>query len=211
MAEIARLSGCMDWIDLDFVERQRTPERAMKLGIQLQLAGLSLSNTVSVLEELGVDRSRKAIHDWIQKADLQPTDGRSPNHVAIDETVIRIDDQQFWLYAAADPETNDLLHLRLFSTTTTALTEIFLRELRQKHEVESAVFLVDGAQHLQTALTRSGLRFQTERHGNRNAIERLFRELKRRTSSFSNCFSQVEPQTAEKWLQAFAAWLNPPN
>ena len=129
MPEITRLSDGSDWIELDFVERQRTPERAMKLGIQLQLAGLSLSNTTSVLEELGIERSRKAIHDWIQKAELQPTDGRNPNHVAIDETVIRINDQQFWLYAAADPETNDLLHLRLFSTTTTALPEIFLREL----------------------------------------------------------------------------------
>jgi putative transposase len=183
----------------------------MKLGIQLQLAGLSLSNTVSILEEVGVERSRKAIHDWVQKADLQPTDGRSPNHVALDETVIRINNEQFWLYAAADPDTNDLLHLRLFSTTTTALTETFLRELRQKHDVESAVFLVDGAQHLQTALARAGLRFQTERNGNRNAIERIFRELKRRTSSFSNCFSHVEPQTAENWLQAFAAWFNTPN
>ena len=124
MPEIARLTGCTDWIDLDFVERQRTPERAMKLGIQLQLAGLSLSNTVSILEELGVGRSRKAIHDWIQKADLQLTDGRSPNHVAIDETVIRINDQQFWLFAAADTETNDLLHLRLFLTTATALTDL---------------------------------------------------------------------------------------
>ncbi len=88
MPEIARPSGCTDWIDSDFVERQRTPERAMKLGIQLQLAGLSLSNTVSILEEVGVERSHKAIHDWVQKADLQPTDGRSPNHVALDETVI---------------------------------------------------------------------------------------------------------------------------
>ncbi len=183
----------------------------MKLGIQLQLAGLSLSNTVSLLEELGVQRSRKAIHDWIQKADLQPTDGRSPNHVTIDETVIQINDPQFWLYAAADPKTNDLLHLRLFSTTTTALTEIFLRELHQKHEIESAMFLVDGAQHRQTALARAGFRFQTQHHGNRNAIERIFRELKRRTSSFSNCFSHVKPQTAEKWLQAFAAWLSAPN
>ena len=211
MPEISRLSGCTDWIGLDFVERHRTPERAMKLGIQLQLAGLSLSNTVSILEELGVERSRKAIHDWVQKADLQPTEGRSPNHIAVDETVIRINDQQFWLYAAADPDTNNLLHLRLFSTTTTALTEIFLRELRQKHDVESAVFLVDGTQHLQTALARAGLRFQTEQNGNRNAIEQIFRELKRRTSSFSNCFSHVEPQTAENWLQAFATWLNAPN
>jgi putative transposase len=88
--------------------------------------------------------------------------------------VIRINDQQCWLYAAADPETNNLLHLRLFSTTTTALTEIFLRELRQKYDVESAVFLVDDAQYLQTALARASLRCLTERNENRNAIERIF-------------------------------------
>ncbi|NLV05066.1 IS6 family transposase, partial [Haloarcula rubripromontorii] len=166
MPEIARLSGSRDWIDLDFVERERTPEPAMALGIQSHVAGLSLSNTVELLDSLGVQRSRKAIHDWVQKADLQPESGKSPNQIALDETVIRINNQQFWLYAAADPQSNELLHVRLFPTTTTALTEIFLRELRQKHDVETAVFLVDGAQHLQTALQRAGLRFQTCRHGN---------------------------------------------
>ena len=211
MPEIARLTGHRDWIDLDFVERERTPEPAMALGIQSHVAGLSLSNTVELLDNLGVDRSRKAVHDWVQKADLQPESGRSPNQVALDETVIRINDQQFWLYAAADPQTNDLLHVRLFSTTTTSLTEIFLRELREKHDIETAVFLVDGAQHLQTALQRAGLRFQMRRHGNRNAVERIFRELKRRTSSFSNCFSHVEPETAESWLQTFARWHNATN
>jgi len=40
MAEITRLSGNNDWIDLDFVERERTPELAMKLGIQMHLAVL---------------------------------------------------------------------------------------------------------------------------------------------------------------------------
>ena len=211
MAEIARLSGYRDWIDLDFVERERTPKWVMAQGIQSHVAGLSLSNTVELLEDVGVQRSRKAIHEWVQKADLQPESGRTPNQIALDETVIRINDQQFWLYAAGDPDTNDLLHVRLFSTTTTSLTEIFLRELRQKHNVETAVFLVDGAQHLQTALQRAGLRFQMRRHGNRNAIERIFRELKRRTSSFSNCFSHVEPETAESWLQTFARWHNSTN
>jgi putative transposase len=30
-------------------------------------------------------------------------------------------------------------------------------------------------------------------------------------SSFSNCFSHVEPETAENWLQSFARWLNATN
>ncbi len=145
MSKISRLSGCRDWIDLGFVERERTPESAMALGIQSHVAGLSLSNTVELLEAMGVQRSRKAVHDWVQKADLQPESGKSPNQIVLDETVIRINDQQFWLYAA-DPATNELLHVQLFSTTTTALTDIFLRELREKHDVETAVFLVDGAQ-----------------------------------------------------------------
>ncbi|SFC60035.1 Transposase (or an inactivated derivative) [Halobiforma haloterrestris] len=211
MPKIDRLSGRSDWVDLSFVERERTPCRLMELGIRLHLAGLSLSNTVRELEKFGVDRSRKAVYDWIQKADLQPATDADPNHVALDETVIRINDHQYWLYAAVDPETNRILHIRLFSTTTTALTERFLRELIEKHDVENAVFLVDGAQHLQTALRRRGLRFRYEKHGNRNAVERIFREIKRRTTSFSNCFSHVRPSTAESWLQAFAVWQNATN
>ncbi|WP_246988309.1 IS6 family transposase [Halorientalis marina] len=208
MPEITRLSGGSDWSDLDFVERERTPQHAMWLGIQMHVAGLSLSNTISVLDNLGVQRSGKAVHDWVQKADLQPDSGTSTNHVALDETVIRINDQQYWLYAAVDPNTNCFLHIRLFSTFTTALTEIFLRELCEKHAVDDAVFLVDGADWLKTVLQRHGLDFRYERHGNRNSVECVLREVKRRTSSFSNCFSHVEPDTAETWLQTFAVWWN---
>ena len=99
MAENTRLTTHREWIDLDFVERERTPEPAMALGVQSQVAGLSLSNTAELLDCLGVQRSRKAIHDWVQKADLQPDSGKSPNQIALDETVIRINDQQYWLYA----------------------------------------------------------------------------------------------------------------
>jgi len=208
MPEISRLSVNSDWIDLDFVERERTPEQAMKLGIQMHVAGLSLSNTIAVLEELGVERSRKAVHDWVHKADLQPDEGRNPDHIAIDETVIQINDKKFWLYAAVDPANNHLLHVRLFHSTTTIATEMFLRELAEKHDVDNSLFLVDGAQHLQTALRRAGLRFRYEKHGNRNSAERVFRELKRRTQAFSNTFSNAQPETAEKWLLAFASWHN---
>jgi len=145
MAEIDRLSGYTNWIGLDFVERERTPRRLMKVGIQLHLAGLSHSNTVSELERFGVKRSRKAVHDWVQKADLQPTSGENLNQIALDETVIRVNDDRFWLYAPVDPETNHVLHIRLYLRRTTAITEMFLTEFKEKHNVEHAEFLVDGA------------------------------------------------------------------
>lgn len=61
----------------------------------------------------------------------------------------------------------------------TVLTEIFLKELRQKHDVRTAIFLLDGVKHLQAGLQRAGLRFQTERHGNQNAVDRIFGEVNR--------------------------------
>ena len=179
----------------------------MKLSIQLHLAGLSLSNTVSFLEVFGVERVRSTVHNWVHKADLQPESGRSPNHVAVDETVIRLNDEQYWLYAAVDPETNDLLHTQLEPTRNNAIADQFFADLREKHDVDDAIILVDGAAPLQRACRRHDLDFRYERHGNRNSIERVFREVKRRTTSFSNCFSNAEAETADEWLRSFAfAW-----
>ena len=88
MAEITRFSGCTDWLELDFVERERTPSELMKLGIRYHLSGLSLTNTVRELEIFGVKRSRKAVHDWVQKADLQPASDANSDHIVLDETMI---------------------------------------------------------------------------------------------------------------------------
>jgi putative transposase len=207
MPENARLSGCLDEINLEFVEREATPRLLMKLSIQLHLAGLSLSNTVSILEIFGVDRARSTVHNWVHKAELQPDAGCSPDHVAVDETVIRLNDEQYWLYAAVDPATNKVLHTTLEPTRTNVIARSFFAELREKHNVETAVFLVDGAPTLKDACNRHGLRFQYEKHGNRNSVERVFREIKRRTSSFSNCFSNADAETADDWLRSFSfAW-----
>ncbi len=91
-------------------------------------------------------------------------------------------------------------------TTTTALTQRFLPELREKHDVDDAMSLVDHGQHLATEPQRIGLRFRSEQHGNRNAVKRVFREVKRRTSSLSNNISHVESRTSEARLQPFAVW-----
>ena len=56
MTKNARLNKDIDAIELGFVEREATPKFAMKLGIQMHVAGLSLSNTKTVLEEVGVKR-----------------------------------------------------------------------------------------------------------------------------------------------------------
>ena len=208
MPETDRLSGCIDWIDLEFVEKEETPQPLMKLSIELHVAGLSLRDTVSILERFGVERARSTVHNWVQKADLQPAAGRSPDQVAVDETVINLNNDRYWLFAAVDPETNLFLHVKLSPTRNEWTTLQFFRELRERHDVDEATFLVDNSWTLQNTLDRLGLRFQYVRHGNRNAVERIFKELKRRTEQFANHFRNASHASAENWLQAFAAHQN---
>jgi hypothetical protein len=57
-----------------------------------------------------------------------------------------------------------------------------LTELRKKHLVDGVAFLVDSAPWLQAVLHRYDLDYRHEKYGNRNSVERVFRESNRRTS-----------------------------
>lgn len=207
MPENACLSPRIGQFDLGFVEQEAPPRLLLKLSIQHYFAGLSLSNTVRVLEIFGVERARSTVHNWVYKTDLQPEFGQITNHIAVDETVIRLNGEQYWLYTAVDPESNELLHTQLEPTRTKVIASAFFTKLREKHDIEDAVFLIDGDKSLNYACQRHGLHFRYERHGNRNSVERIFREIKHRTSSFSNCFRNAEATTADQWLRSFEfAW-----
>jgi hypothetical protein len=65
MAGIDRLSERIAWIDLSFVERDRTPRWAIEVGIRCHLAGMSLREVSKFLEGFGINRSHVAIHNWI--------------------------------------------------------------------------------------------------------------------------------------------------
>jgi transposase-like protein len=207
MTEISRLNGASDAIELDFVEREATSIEIMELAIHLHLGGLSLSNTVSILDRFGVDRARSTVHNWVQKADLEPRGGRAPAQIALDETVVKVNGDRFWLIAAVDPDTNIILHVGLYPSRNTAITKVFLRELQDKHAIDDAEFLVDGAPWLHAGLFELGMHFRHETHGDRNPVERVFQEIKRRTNQFYNTFSRASPESAEEWSKAISwAW-----
>jgi len=86
-----------------------------------------------------------------------------------------LNDDRFWLSAAVDSTTNRLLHVKYSPTRNQAATEMSLAELREKHLVDDALFLVDSAPWLQAALHRHGINSRSETHGNRNSIERISR------------------------------------
>ncbi len=204
MPEIARLNGGNNAIQLSFVDRVHTPIDLMEYAIELHLNGLSLSDTVIALERFGIKRAKSTIHNWVQKADLEPQSGRSPDTVALDETVVKVEGDRFWLYTAVNPETNHILHVGLYAARNTAVTKMFLSELDEKHDISDAEFIVGGAPWLQAGLFELGVHFRHETFGERNPVERVFQEIKRRTNQFYNHFGNANPETVENWLRALA-------
>jgi len=53
----------------------------------------------------------------------------------VNETVIQVNGQRHWLYAAVNTTMNKILHVRLFQTRS-QLTLLFLRKLQHKQQVE---------------------------------------------------------------------------
>jgi transposase-like protein len=207
MHKISRLSGGSDGIELDFVEREATPIEIMEHAIHPYLGGLSLSKTVSILDRFGVDRARSTVHNRVQKADLEPRGGRVPAQIALDETVVKVNGERFCLVASVDPDTNVILHVGLYASRNTAMTKTVLRELQDKHIIDDAEFLVDGAPWLHAGLFELGMHFRHETHGDRNPVERVFQEIKRRTTQFYDTFSRASPQSAQERLKALSwAW-----
>jgi transposase-like protein len=156
------------------VERRRTPEWAIQVDIRCHLAGISTRYASQFLYELGVQRSHVAIHNWVHKAELQPISTVSTDQLAVDEKVIRINGDDYWLYGPVDPKTNEILYFRLFPTTTKRTTRWFLADLHRRYQLDNVEFLVDDADYLINTLNEDGYRFQMISHGNRNATERIF-------------------------------------
>jgi len=156
----------------------------------------------------GIDRSHVAVHNWVPKSDLQPISIVSEDQLVVDEKMIRLHDQKFWLYGAVDPYTNEIRHVSLYPTANKQTTRWFLSELHRRYQLDTVEFLVDDADYLGPVLAEDGYRFQVIRHGNRNTIERVFWKIERRTFSFANSFSNVALKTAEEWLEVLAVYHN---
>jgi putative transposase len=97
------------------------------------------------------------VHNWEHKAETQSEGGYSPHYVAVHKTVIQFKNEQDWLYAAVDPDTNELLQMEPEPTRTNVLANAFFTKPREKQDVDGAKFLVDSTAALIDACTRNGL------------------------------------------------------
>ncbi|AHG02039.1 hypothetical protein HALLA_01685 (plasmid) [Halostagnicola larsenii XH-48] len=123
-------------------------------------------------------RHNRLSYNWILKADLQLESGRSSDHVTIDETVIRLDSEQYWLYTAVDPVLNDLLYTTLEATRNKLLSSVLFRELLEKHDVDDSMFLVDVDKSQHDACQRYNLNCRNYRQEIGSSVKHLFEAIK---------------------------------
>lgn len=115
------------------------------------------------------------VHNWVQKADLEPRGSRDSENIALDETVVKVNGERFWLVAAGGPETNVILHVRLYPSRNAALTKIFFRKLKEKHVFDDAEFFVDGAPWLHAGLFELGTHLRREPSANATQLNVSFK------------------------------------
>lgn len=159
-AEIVRLRGSA-WTGSSIVER--TPAPIIEVGIRLTYRYYHSS----VVHQILTYRARNAAgRDSQLGAGIRVGMAISTTlaRTAVDETVIQVNDDRCWLYAAVDPATDQLHHVRLFHGQNTERPLSFLRELTATPPVEDATFLVDAARCLRAALDRLGLDYRVGLH-----------------------------------------------
>ena len=66
-----------------------------------------------------------------------------PSRVAVDETAVKINGEQSWLYAATEVDTKLILDVAVFGRYGTGPAAAFLHGLTEKHDCSEPVFLVD--------------------------------------------------------------------
>ena len=129
-----------------------------------------------------------------------------PDRVAVDEKQTQVENEQkVWLYAAIDVDSKVVLHARLSQNRGTGPTTAFLRELKEKHHVSDAEFLVDGIGYL-TALAKTDLLGDLN-CSERNIVEKLLQTYTMRVERFHETWNGGQ-SSAERWLTAYTAYYN---
>jgi transposase-like protein len=127
--------------------------------------------------------------------------------VAVDKTVLKVNSQICYPWAAININTNEILALYASKGRGIPSAIKFLRKVLDSCEGKP-VIVVDRGPWYRWALERLGITYFHETFGNRNRIERWFRELKNRTERFYNNINAKTLKSLEELVTAIAIMHN---
>jgi putative transposase len=197
------------------MKRNRTCPAVIAYGLYLYFSSRSYRCASKCLEPL-VKRSHVAIWKWIQKysdcADIFQTNKRAVKEIFVDETLLRIDGQDYWLWIAYEPHLNTCLMMHLSRERTIFVCYRFFKHLR--HRYGRKLVYTDGARWYNDACRWLRLRHIIYGTEMKNLMERFVQQIKDRTECFDDHFPRrvrkenCDRQHVWNWLKLFVLYLH---
>jgi transposase-like protein len=190
----------------DLFGSHRYPPLEKLYSVILFAAGLSLRDLSERLCLTGA--SRESVRIWVHRfSSLFKPSKRARRLVAVDETVLKVKGQTCYLWASIDVDTNEVLAVYASRGRGIPSAIEFLRMVLDSCEGKP-VIVVDRGPWYRWALERLGITYFHETFGNRNRIERWFREVKNRTKRFYDNVNSKNLKSLEELVTAIAAMHN---
>ena len=193
--------------DAHVFRRNKRPLRSKVVACLLYMSGLSYR--AMTYQSSMVDASHTSVHRWVHA--LRGIVSRVPRKerrvVAIDETKLKVNGRQVFVWAAIDVDTKELLAVYASYYRSNINTLVFLKKVLGTCANKPLV-LVDGGPWYPWPLDRMGFRWLHVTFGYRNAMERLFRTLKERTRRFYNNLTSDRMENLQGFMDVFMLWYN---
>jgi putative transposase len=148
---------------LGVFERNKVPLELKVLGLASYVQLSSLRRAARALSEIH-RVSKTAVWKWVRKLGekicIEPP--KMPKGlVALDETCVKVNGLEYWVYAAIDVDRNEILPMRVFPSRNALATKLFVEDAL-KYCDGRPTFTVDGAPWLRGVLEELGLRYSVE-------------------------------------------------
>ena len=147
--------------ELKVFERNKIPLEIKILGIAIYIQTSSVRRTAKILSEFH-PVSKSAVHKWIKKFEEKlpiVTEKKPRKLIAIDETVVKANGENYYVYAAIDVERNELILMRVYPSRNYLTTKLFIIEVLKYCE-NKPKFVVDKAPWLIKALESLSLEYE---------------------------------------------------
>jgi putative transposase len=193
-------------------ERTKTSTVIVMYSLYLYFLGLSLRNTSKALIIFKDEkRSHVSVWNWIQRfSEYQIYKRKRVSAFIIDETIIQIGNQHFWLWFCIEPIHSSVLGIYISEERNMLVAEKFLRSLVEKYGKHTVY--TDGGTWYHEACNVIGLKHYLHSPFQKSLMERVNQYLKDRIESFDDYYPcmQIECNLLHvyNWIQFFVSMYN---
>ena len=181
----------------------------------LYFLGLSLRNTSKALVIFrDKKRSYVSVWNWVQRFGSSLIYKRKRvSAFIIDETVIQVGNQHFWLWFCIEPVHSSVLGIYISEERNMLVAEKFIRSLVDKYGKHTVY--TDGGTWYDEACNIIGLKHYLHSPLEKSLMERVYQYFKDRIGSFDDYYPCMQKEENEcnllhvhNWIQFFVSMYN---